>query len=242
MKSLAFILCLLPLLCMETGCSSKLTRSEARRKIDAMMKSPQAGSPEGTVPGYELHDGDVDEAFLGLGRVDAGLDMPFNSALAKLGYITLKDAGPADFLVGTVTLHSNKTVIVSLTNRVGKVVGKTPYTGNSVYQNGFECPAEPQPLCRFPLVEIGRDYQITGIIQDEIHAKVNIQIPWKLTQLALELKPYAESDENENKPLYKYELWAKFLNSRSASGSDPATILFQKFDDGWRISGENGNN
>jgi len=244
MKRLALTLCLLPLLCMAAGCSNKLTRREAARKIDAMMKPHPAGSqqimsPGGNVPGYELPDSYRSTALLRLGRIGADLEMPLESALLKLGYITLQDAGPADLLEGAVTMHWNKTVIVSLTDKVGKVVGRTPNTENgATYQNGFECPTEPRPVCSLPLVEIGRDFQITGIIQDQIHAKVNILIPWKLTQLGLDLKPYAKSDEN--KPLYDFELWEKFLNSHSASGSDPATILFQKYDDGWRIVDMNG--
>ena len=41
----------------------------------------------------------------------------------------------------------------------------------------------------------------------------------------------------------RYEVlypWEHTLNSHAESGNSPATILFQKFDDGWRIVDENG--
>jgi hypothetical protein len=100
-----------------------------------------------------------------------------------------------------------------------------------------------------PLIEVGQDYKITGIVQDEVHAKVNILIPWKVTKFGLELRPYAidvqrrevklgiKSDYVIYPTLYS---WEHLLNSHGDSGMSPATILFQKFDDGWRIVNVDG--
>jgi hypothetical protein len=97
------------------------------------------------------------------------------------------------------------------------------------------------------LLESAKDYKNTGIVQDETQAKVNVLTPWKLTEFGLELKPYAAVQANEEKfkessydPYWGLYPWEHFLNSHAASGESPATILFQKFDDGWRIVDEAG--
>ena len=63
--------------------------------------------------------------------------------------------------------------------------------------------------------------------------------------MALDLKPFAQALVNGDyeSGYYKYPAlygWEQFLNSHSESGNSPATILFKKFDDGWRIVDETG--
>jgi hypothetical protein len=242
MKRFALTLCMLPFLYLATGCSSKLTRSEVTHKINAKLKqlSPRSGLfvTKLMIPGYGLPDGDLADVYFTMGRqaTDSGLSL--ESALAKLGYVTIQDGGPGEIPIFSIKHHFDSTRIVTLTGRVGKVVKKDEHYES--YESGFECHPDPYPpQCTLPLVEMGNDFEITGITQDEIHAKVDILIPWKLTPLALALKPLAKADES--KPNVLGDPWQRVLNSRSESGSSEATIFFQKFDDGWRITDVNGN-
>jgi hypothetical protein len=249
MKRSALILCLLPLLCMAAGCSSKLTRREAKRQIDAMMKPHPVGSkkimsPGGYVPGYGLTGQDLNvQDYFSLGHhtisptIDGSMYFPLINALNKAGYISVQEGGPEDEHFAGSTVHYDRSRSVSLTQKAG-TAKKTGYSED--FTTGFSCYPEPNPTqCNLPpLIETGKDYQITGITQDEIHAKVNIQIPWKLTQIGLELKPYARP---YGQPPDSYRAsWEEFLNAHGASGNSAATILFQKFDDGWRITDEDG--
>ena len=246
MRRLVLVFFLLPLLFSAVGCSSRLTRREAKYKIDAMLRPYVVGNrvfiPESSPPpGYELSGGYYYNynPLLSIGRVGADVEKPLEKALESLGYVTLQDAGPADIPIAETTQHFDSTVIVSLTDKVGRVVGGIPNSKSGItYQSGFECLPAPAAICNLPLVEISNDYKVTGIVQDQIHARVDILIPWRLTQLGIALKPYAKSDEGKSD--YDLEFWEKFLNAHSASGDDHAEILFQKFDDGWRIVDGNG--
>jgi hypothetical protein len=90
-------------------------------------------------------------------------------------------------------------------------------------------------------------YTVTGIVQDETHAKVNILIHLKLTTFALELHAASVQDgesklrrKSDYKDYPRLYPWESFSNSHAKSGGSPATILFQKYDDGWRIVDETG--
>jgi hypothetical protein len=190
------------------------------------------------VPGYSLPERDRSDVYFTIGRQATDDGLSLENALAKLGYITTQDSGPGDIPIFSVMNHFDSTRIVTLTGKVGKVVTKTEH--DESYESGFDCHPDPYPPhCTLPFIEMGNDYEITGITQDEIHAKVNILIPWKLTQIALDLKPYARPEEF--KPGLVLGSWEGFLDSHPALGSSEAIILFQKFDDGWRIVDENGN-
>ena len=234
------------LLYADVGCSGKLTRNGARRKIDNMMKAQPTDENRllksiGEAPDYGLPAKDFSYNSFDLGRQGVDPDSPdsLENALAQLGYIAIQDSGPGDLTRASVTRHFDATRIVRLTPRMGNVVNKTDH--DETYQTGFTCYPEPTPkICDLPdLLEKDRDYQITGIAEEGTHAKVNIVIFWKLSPLALELKRFVEPHKDQAGPLLS-ESWDTFLSSHSSSGSTRATILFQKFDDGWRIVDEHG--
>ena len=240
--ALLLISCLFPFLYPAAGCSGKLTRGEVKHQIDSKLKKLPPDSSEFMtsleVPGFRLHESDHSSEYFTLGRQATHDGLSLENALAKLGYITIEDGGSGDIPVFSTKQHFDSTRIVTLTAKVGEAVTKTG--DRKFFQTGFECQTEPYPpQCDLLLVAMGKDYEITGITQDALHAIVKIRIPWKLTPLALELKPLAERDAGV--PLSPYDTWQKFLNSRPAAGGSEATIFFQKFDDGWRIVGENGN-
>jgi hypothetical protein len=264
-KHVAVIILMLPLIAMALGCSGKLSRHEATHQIDAMMKPHPVGSKKvmspGGVPGFQIEDhGAVPSSFSLVEHKEYG-NLTFQgepkapspedyilNALSGLGYVSVQEEGPKKALVAGSALSYSHSRTVRLTQKVGTAT-KTGYSVD--YDSGFSCYPEPNPTqCSLPtLIDMGKDYQITGIVQDDTHAKVNILISWKLTRIGLELKPYALAVEtNEDKlgierDYYTYAAlyaWEHFLNAHSASGSSPATILFQKFDDGWRIVDEGG--
>jgi hypothetical protein len=210
-------LCLLPLFCIAASGQDKLTRPEAKFGIDSALAT-------GDVPGYRVLPIPLVGLF-SLGPQQSSSISPLEAALANLGYLKIEDQ---------VRRNKNAPSIgtVSLTEKVGKIIREVRGTVNEVtYQNGFMCLTNPsipsfETQCFLSLVETGHDYQITGISQEGIHARVEIVIPWKLTQLGLDLKAYARL----NKDLPDFD-------SCAASGTGSAVILFQKYDDGWRIIG-----
>ncbi len=266
MKRTAVIICALPLMFMALGCSGKLSRREAKHQIDAMMKphpvGPQKVMVPGAAPGFGLADAD-NEGLPSSFQLDSHKEYgnlvseqaqkpPSDEdylldALSKMGYVTVQEEGPKDIVFAGTALHYSHSRTVRLTQKVGNVA-KTGYSED--YSSGFSCYPSPDfAQCNLPpLLETGKDYTITGIVQDETHAKVNILIPWKLTKFGLELQPYAASvraneDKLKESDYYLYSVlypWEHFLNSHASSGGSPATVLFQKFDDGWRIVDENG--
>jgi hypothetical protein len=268
MKGAAISLILLPTLLLSVGCSSKLSRRQAERQIDAMMKPHPVGQQKkvmspGGVPGFYIDEtkdvmpssflldthkeyGDLVSSSLHKSRSS---DDNLLYALNDLGYVNVQEEGPKTVFVYGTPLSYAHSRSVRLTEKVGAPKG-TGYSQE--YASGFSCYPPPNfTQCSIPpLIEMGHDYKITGIVQDDTHAKVNILIPWKLTALGLALQPYAKSIEvSENKldagksDYYDYPAlyaWEHLLNSHTGAGNGPATILFQKFDDGWRIVDENG--
>lgn len=252
MKHIGFVIALILVLAC-TGCS-KLTRREATNQIDAMMKPHPTGAGKavnpagGYVPGFSLSANDRFQmlgVYISFGRTDQSNAL--ETALVKMGYVTVKDGGPGLIDNGAIGRdgylpqyrHADSTHIVSLTEKAGN---PTVSTLGVTYPVGFMCYDAPNPTqCDLPpfIERVDKGYQITGITQDEVHAKVNITIPWKLTPFAIELKPYAAALDT-SKPDYTMAEWAKYLNAHASSGGSPATILFQKFDDGWRIVDEQG--
>jgi hypothetical protein len=210
-------LCLLPLFCIAASGQDKLTRPEAKFGIDTALAA-------GDVPGYRVLPVPLVGLF-SLGPQESSSISPLEAALVNLGYIKIDDH---------VRKNKNAPNIgtVSLTEKVGAVIREARGAMNEVtYQNGFKCLSDPsipsfETQCFLSLVEVGHDYQITGITQEGIHARVEIVIPWKLTKLGLDLKAYARL----NKDLPDFDGCA-------ASGTGSAVILFQKYDDGWRIIG-----
>lgn len=241
------------------GCSSKLSRRKAAHQIDAMLKPdptrPNKGIvPANAVPGLTLPEDDqLTSPSFSIGHIgvtSSTSDHDLLNALDELGYISMRDTGPGDVSSkGFPAIHYDSTRDVSVTAHAGSIT-KTEYSED--YSTGFSCYPEPQPTqCNLPpLIDADEGhYEITGIVQDEVHAQVHILIPWKLTTFGLELKPFAaeiEKDALNHEGFSDYYVypalysWERFLNSHGVSGKSPATIQFQKFDDGWRVVDENG--
>jgi len=271
MKDRSFLALFMALFCfvLVTGCSSKLSRREAMRQIDDMRQPHPFGSNKimlpGKVPGFELPKEDTvasstfelaehkEYSELATNHDSVSAKSPSNNeyiieTLNKLGYITVQEEGPKTvYFYGTALKYAH-----SRTIRLTGKMGSSKDTGYSRdFASGFNCyPPPDYHQCNMPpLIVMGQDYKVTGIVQDETHAKVNILIPWKLTTLGSELKPYAldirkrEDSLGFNSDYYNYsELysWEHLLNNHDDSGMSPAVILFQKFDDGWRIVDANG--
>jgi hypothetical protein len=268
MRRIAVMFCSLPILCMTLGCSSDLSRRQAKNQIDAMLEPHEVTirdkkvTVKGQVPGFELPDHDdspsttvfhldthKEYGSLASIHTEKSPDSEDNlvNALGKIGYVTVQQEGPMTkmFYGHPITYTHSRTV------RFTPKVGSPHDTGYSRdYSTKFSCYPQPDfSQCNLPpLLEQGSGYSITGIVQDGTHAKVNLLIPWKLTPFAVELRPFALAiQQRETKldesPYYTYaELyaWEHFLNAHAPTGSSPATVLFQKFDDGWRIVDEAG--
>jgi len=247
------------------GCSGKLSRSQAKRmisdKVSPNFVQPARGVGSEPVPGFTLPQDDYDsEAIFHVEEHKEYGPLTFqkdespdeedylDTALARLGYISLQENGPMSRVSSGIKLDYSHSRTVQLTNQIGSIKN-TGYSRE--YSSGFSCYPAPQfDQCNTPpLIEMLGSFTITGIVQDEIHAQVNILIDWRLTAFGLQLKPFAAQVAESEKRFgddSKYESypalysWAHFLNEHPNSGSSPAKILFQKFDDGWRIVDSNG--
>jgi hypothetical protein len=241
MKRIIVIICMLPLLSMALGCSSKLTRRESKHMIDEQSKvrpfGPNNAMVHGHVPGFVLAESDtyytVDEVQLGRYGVSTGSWGPgqtvLANALAKTGYVTAIDGGPINETIGQFTFNAKTSRTVALTQKGASAFGYVSVPAPTM-----------QGQAHLPeLSALDDGYEVTGIVQDGVRAKVNILIPWHLTRIALDIQPYARKGDYSSGRDDRW-LWEKFLDNRPASGTSAATILFQKFDDGWRIVDEDG--
>jgi hypothetical protein len=254
-------------LLITNGCSNNLSRRHATKAIEAKIQPHYIPMLKRTaterIPGFELPSEDQEsgpifhlqnhESYgpLIFDKKDESPDEEdyLVNALSQLGYVTVQENGPTSKIVFGSKLEYSHSRSVALTSKVG-ALKDTGYSRN--YSAGFSCYPSPDfKQCNSPdLIEQSKSFIITGITQDQVRAEVHVLIDWKLTPFAQELKPYAtEAIKNENKfgddskvdrypALYS---WIHFLNDHAATGSSPATILFQKFDDGWRIVDSNGN-
>ncbi len=260
MKRLFLFSLLLSMVILPTGCSSKLSRRQAEKQINEMLKPHEVGPKKlkvaGGVPGFSLPSDESPGLMMGIfhfeqhkGFDNSSSDMSERNlayALASLGYVQAKDDGPTTEIFNGTKLSYPHSLTVVPGPKLGPVTS-TDYSRH--FASGFQCyPAPRFDQCQPPpFIEVGKDdFKITGIVQDETHAKVNVLIPWKLTPLAVALKPFAadvEKHADTDSDYYRYAAlfaWEHFLNAHAATGSSPAVILFQKFDDGWRIVDENG--
>ena len=209
MKPFVSGLCLCLITCLVSGCSDgKLSRREAAHLIDAMQRPHPVGPKKvmrSGVPGFTLASDDkIGTATFHLNehKEYGGTSNKANEwkstdsetnlveALTRMGYVTVQEDGPKTVEFQGVPLH----YLHSRTVRLAAKAGTAKETGYSKdYSSGISCYPEPDFLqCNTPeLGEMGEGYTITGIVQDETHAKVNLLIPWKLTAFGKELKPYA---------------------------------------------------
>lgn len=246
------LVCAVVLPVLITGCSSKLTRKEVQQEVDKIKRiqlqekvaqfhlqtaPPELVREEPNIPGFKIADEDFPprDLYFPIGEQTRSDLNHLVEPLLRLGYLSVKESESGNS-------HSK---IVSFSDKAGR--HETYSFGNS-YSSGFLCyPAPDFHQCDLPfLLDRETDwtrYKITGIVQDQTHAKVDILIPWKLSAFAIELRPYAA--ELKGRPDYdtypNFYGWAHYLNEHGTSGESAATILFQKFDDGWRIVDKDGN-
>jgi hypothetical protein len=229
-----------------SGCSNKLTRSQAEKMIQAKIpigfaqpESLASASLDEPVPGYSLPEDDYASAGIFHLQKANGFDdqsddeNSLDLALAQIGYVTYESGGPVTSEYEGTKIPYSHSRTVQFTTKVGPMQDDDSH----YYSSGFHC--YPPPLftqCETPpLIETLGSFKVTGITQDESRAKVDILIDWKLTDFGSQLKPFATNPSGEAPN------WAQFLDAHNLTGSSPATILFQRYDDGWRIVDANGN-
>jgi len=184
-------------------------------------------------------------------KASFGLEDYTYEALAQLGYITVQPSGPltVKYDQSPSSTHFDKSRVVNFTPRAEVGTDSTKMTSDNV----FYCYAKNTngSQCNLPAftVEHPAQFKITGIVQDDAtHAKVRVLIPWELTPFAKELKPIAARVDKQRLSVLGTDYYKDFITdswpatlSRSAdSGAYPATVLFQRYDDGWRIVDSNG--
>ena len=203
---------------MLTGCSSHLSRS----KVDSEMRQQYQCPDSACFPGFG-----GEERFLRIGKVtgscynltnydpvqsDSGSEY---KALAQAGYITIKP-------------EKRHVWNVSLTQAGQQAIKDAPYA----HTQKADCDSwqVSLPLSTF------QDLIVSGVLEDGPHAKANISVKWKVTPLGLALRKEA------------VQLKLSDLGTQVLVGDDIArlpvnetqydtyrTILFDKYDDGWKI-------
>jgi len=203
---------------MLTGCSGHLSRS----KVDSEMRQQYQCPNHACFPGFGGH-----ELFLTIGKVtgscynltnydpvqsDSGSEY---KALAQAGYITIKP-------------EKRHVWNVSLTQAGQQAIKDAPYA----HTQKADCDSwqVSLPLSTF------QDLIVSGVLEDGVHAKADISVKWKVTPLGLALRKEA------------VQLKLSDLGTQVLVGDDLArlpvnateyrtyrTILFDKYDDGWKI-------
>ena len=203
---------------MLTGCSGHLSRS----KVDSEMRQQYQCPNDACFPGFGGQ-----ELFLTIGKVTGSCNGvtdydPVQSdyrseykALAQAGYITIKP-------------EKRHVWNVSLTQAGQQAIKDVPYAHT---QKG-DCDSWQVtiPLSAFD------DLSVSGVLEDGVHAKADISVKWKVTPLGLALRKEA------------VQLKLSDLGTQVLVGDDLArlpvnateyrtyrTILFDKYDDGWKI-------
>lgn len=212
-----------------TGCSYHLDRTEARQKIDsAFERGPDLSGqllPVG-LPGLSVDDTPSADHFeLGLipSPGDDGEGALYH-ALADAGYIRMQEA-PA------TRGNAAHQVFVTLTSKAG---GALTVFDQTIYDAGFRCMHTDGggSECQLPpLLEVQpRDYRILHIAQDGDRARVKVMVALKLSQLALDLKPFVDAHGSSDDEAG----WQKAIRDAGLESS-AVTVFFKRFNDGWRV-------
>lgn len=220
-----------------TACGNHLTRSAARRLIDSSLQSHNVRLDRQDVLPILIQYGTVsgacedDESLKNFDEVESNAEY---DALADLGYLTKTQIQP----------HVWK---VDLTDRGKSSISGEPYA----HRQGKGCEEWQvnMPMAKF----VGLD--ISQILEDGVHAKVDVILTYAFTPLGLALRPVADKYEfEENKKKYGEQLAETFGRSSGGFGmhalgdselrslpdganeyKKTATILFSRYDDGWKV-------
>lgn len=154
------------------GCSSHLTRSRAKTELDQLVKrNLERGqdSPHALLFQIGLVSSGCDESLNDFDPVESGAEYPM---LAATGYLT----------VTPVRKHVWR---VELTDLGKKSIAGQPYAHK---QNGTDCDQwqVTLPLAKFDHVEV------TGVLEEGVHAKVQIAAVFTITQVGLDARKVAE--------------------------------------------------
>lgn len=204
-----------------TGCSSHLSRSRARAELTTeFQQDPNPGDTR---------------LFIEIGTVSKECyDLPVDydsrddyKALAQTGYITLKAEG--DHIWN-----------VALTDSGQRAKRSEPY--NHIQKTNCDSWIVVFPLSVFSTVDV------TGILEDGPHAKVNAEVRWKLTALGRDLKAYFDPRLIESKSFTPS--WRASTYEKSVKGILGETIMnmprgansymtyltaeYDRYDDGWK--------
>ena len=220
-------------LTLMTACDGgHLTRATAKAQLDPLFKkatSINSGGPHpllfqiGTISGAcnESVSKDYDV-------VESGAEYP---VLSSTGYITIQQ----------IKKHAWR---VELSERGRKSIAGEPY-GHK--QNGDDCDQwqVSMPLAKYDHMDI------TGILEEGVHAKVDLAIVFAITQAGMDARRVADKYVFElDKKKYGESLAQSFLsdNVKSLLGDDVAfappsartyvnraSVTFNKYDDGWKI-------
>jgi hypothetical protein len=216
-----------------TACNSgHLTRSRAKAQLDALSKKAASSDDSGPHP-ILFQIGTISGACTeGLTKdydpVESGAEYP---VLLSTGYITMQPI-------------KNHVWRIELSERGKKSIAGEPYAHK---QNGDDCDQwqVSMPLAKYDHLDI------TGILEEGAHAKVDIAITFAITQAGMDARKVAEQYVFEvDKRKYGEKLAHDFLSNSLTSllGDDVAyappsarayvkrgSVTFNKYDDGWKI-------
>jgi hypothetical protein len=156
-----------------TGCGSHLNRSNAKAQLEALLKQEQKLSPFGR-ESLTSHVGTVSGTCIDLPlSSDPVEDDTDNAVLAAAGYLTVRPIKPHVW-------------DVQLTN-LGAQANSTE--GKYGHQQNTDCDdwQVSLPLSRYDHLEV------TGIVEDGVHAKVDANLTYVITALGLAVKKIASS-------------------------------------------------
>jgi hypothetical protein len=217
------------MVCLLASCQSHLTRSNAKSQLEGLQESPHVYAHVGTLSGDcgGLHDPNYDPTF------DYG-----NAVLSATGYVTIRP----------VRRHVWE---VELTQLGDRSVDQLVMGDGGKYAHDKEGDCDSWQI-DFALSKYDH-LDVTGILEDGIHAKVETSTTFVVTPVGLAVRKQAESvivevhrrvfGDNVATPQYSRERVKAMLGDLFNSPPDAdryvkyGSFTFVKFDDGWRVQG-----
>jgi len=195
------------------GCSSTLSRDTAKEIIEKRnLKGATTTTHIGTINGYCFDDELTNRLSLLQMNPDILKD-------ASLHYLPMMNLG----IIAIQTTGTPKTFKVTLTDAGRQAMDGEPY-GHNVTKR---CDQWQVDLKVAPLHHV----QVTGIAQEGITAKVNATVCRKLT--AFGEKFIAQPDDTLR--MFHWDTLEKLGIKDGEVYCDHQTLVFRKYDDGWRI-------
>ncbi|MGA2725712.1 MAG: hypothetical protein ABSG79_25295 [Bryobacteraceae bacterium] len=215
------------------ACSSgHLTRSNAKSQLEKAAQQAQQQNPDGP-HSLTIHIGTVSGKCYNepmMQDYDPVANSKEDALLSTTGYVTLRP----------VKKHVWEVELTQLGNQAaGEKYAHTQKTDCDAWYVQF-------PLSKYDHLDV------TGIVEDGVHAKVDVLLTFVITPVGLAVRKVASSVilETDTKT-YGAKLAQDFLsnNTRSILGDDlayapqdasryvkQATVAFEKYDDGWNVA------